>query len=82
MIGCRWMQVYEHTKWSQGSTGWLMSRIELMTEDSRSEMSSPKITNVTQHISNSLKFIHVVCCLDPHNSEHPFATCRTSRLTG
>ena len=82
MIGYRWVQVYEHTEWSQGSTGWLLSRIELMTEDCRSEMNSAKITNVTPSISNSLRSIHVDCCLDPHNSEHPFATCRTSRLTG
>ena len=81
-IGCRWVQVYEHSEWGQGSTGWLMSRIELMTENCRSEMNSAKITNVTQSISNRLKSIHVVCCRDPHNSEHLFATCRTSRLTG
>ena len=58
MIGCRWMQVYEHTEWNQGSTGWLVSRIELMTEDCRSEMNSAKITNITQTISNNLKSIH------------------------
>ena len=79
---CRWVQVYEHSEWVRGSTGWLMSRIELMTENCRSEMNSAKITNVTQSISNRLKSIHVVCCRDPHNSEHLFATCRTSRLTG
>ena len=82
MIGCRWMQVYEHTEWSQGSTGWLMSRIELITEDCRSEMNSPKIANNTQFISNNLKSIQVDCRHDPHNSAHLFATCRTSRLTG
>ena len=59
-----------------------LSRTELMTENCRSEMNSAKITNVTQSISNRLKSIHVVCCRDPHNSEHLFATCRTSRLTG
>ena len=50
MIDCRWMQVYEHTKWNQGSTGWLVSRIELMTEDCRSEMNSAKITNHTDYL--------------------------------
>ena len=48
MIDCRWMQVYEHTEWNQGSTGWLVGRIELITEDCRSEMNSAKITNITQ----------------------------------
>ena len=81
-IGCRWVQVYEHTEWGQEDWLSLMSRIELMTENCRSEMNSAKITNVTQSISNRLKSIHVVCCRDPHNSEHLFATCRTSRLTG
>ena len=70
MIDCRWMQVYEHTEWSQGSTAWLMSRIELMTEDCRSEVNSPKIANITQSISNNLKSIQVDCRHDPHNSAH------------
>ena len=64
MIGCRWMQVYEHTEWNQGSTGWLVSRIELMTEDCRSEMNSAKITNITQTISNNLKSIHGLMILE------------------
>ena len=79
VVGCKFMNTRNG---GQGSTGWLMSRIELMTENCRSEMNSAKITNVTLSISNRLKSIHVVCCRDPHNSEHLFATCRTSRLTG
>ena len=66
MIVCRWVQVYEHTEWSQGSTGWLMSRIELMTEDCRSEMNSAKITNITQTISNNLKSIHRLMILESY----------------
>ena len=66
MIGCRWMQVYEHTEWNQGSTGWLVSRIELMTEDCRSEMNSAKITNITQTISNNLKSIHRLMILESY----------------
>ena len=65
-IGCRWVQVYEHTEWSQGSTAWLMSRIELMTEDCRSEMNSVKITNITQTISNNLKSIHGLMILESY----------------
>ena len=64
MIDCRWMQVYEHTEWNQGSTGWLMSKIELMTEDCRSEMNSAKITNITQSIPNNLKSIHGLMILE------------------
>ena len=72
--------IFDVKKWVRMGSG--LSRIELMTENCRSEMNSAKITNVTQSISNRLKSIHVVCCRDPHNSEHLFATCRTSRLTG
>ena len=63
-IDCRWMQVYEHTEWNQGSTGWLVGRIELITEDCRSEMNSVKITNITQTISNNLKSIHGLMILE------------------
>ena len=66
MIDCRWMQVYEHTEWNQGSTGWLVGRIELITEDCRSEMNSVKITNITQTISNNLKSIHGLMILESY----------------
>ena len=66
MIDCRWMQVYEHTEWNQGSTGWLVGRIELITEDCRSEMNSAKITNITQTISNNLKSIHRLMILESY----------------
>ena len=64
MIDCRWMQVYEHTEWNQGSTGWLVGRIELITEDCRSEINSVKITNITQTISNNLKSIYGLMILE------------------